>query len=228
MAAPEAWRGPPGAQGSTGGCSSSDPTLQSLCSHLFTCPTPVSLSFYFSFLIPGPSPPCSGIGKWHKFPLSLLKMGSNCLGPEGSTRAVPHLLLWGWSWSSHSGCTGGDFAELEQKDGAGGDPKRRGTQTHSCHQPHGRKQESLLDSPSTYLEKLKTRWIFLTKTGAQFLLSSLTSFSSSSGSASMGSMVGLWPSRRRGWCAGLDILVPVCSRPLSPSCNLVLTWCFLW
>lgn len=165
MAAPEAWRGPPRAQGSTGGWLSSDPTLQSLCSHLSSCTTP--LSFYFSFLIPCPFPPCSGIGRWHKFPLSLLKAGSSCLGPESSTRAVPHSLVQGWR--SCSGCTGGDFAELEQRDGAGGDPKHRGTQTHSCHQPHGRKRESLLDSPSTYLEKLRTRWIFLSKTGAQFL-----------------------------------------------------------
>lgn len=177
MAAPEAWRGPPGAQGSTGGCLSSDPTLQSLCSHLSACPTPVSLSFYFSFLIPRPFPPCSGIGKWHKLPLSLLKMGSNCLGPEGSTRAGPRV-------RSCSGCSGADFAELEQRDGAGGSPKNRGKQTHSCHQPHGRKQESLLDSPSTYLEKLTTRWIFLSKTGAPFVLSSLSSYSSSSTSGS--------------------------------------------
>lgn len=167
MAAPEAWRGPSGAQGSTGGCLSSNLTLQSLCSHLSACPTPVSLSFYFSFLIPRPFPPCPGIGKWHELSFSLLKVGSSCLGPEGSTRAGPHFMVQGWR--SCSGCTGGDFAELKQRDGAGGDPEHRGTQAHSCHQPHGRKQESLLDSPSTYLEKLRTRWIFLSKTGAKFL-----------------------------------------------------------
>lgn len=51
-----------------------------------------------------------------------------------------------------------------------------GTPTRSCHQPHGSKQESLPNSPDTYLEKLQTRWHFLSKTWARFLLSSLFIF----------------------------------------------------
>lgn len=65
-----------------------------LCNPCAPTPLPAPhLYLYFSFLIPHPFPPYSGIGKWHKFPLSLLKMGSICLGPEGSTRAVPHFLV---------------------------------------------------------------------------------------------------------------------------------------
>lgn len=110
------------------------------------------------------------MGKWHKFPLSLPKTGLDSPGPEGSGRAVPHLLVRGWR--SRSGHAGGDFAELEQRNGAGGDPKHRGTQTRSCHRPRGGKRESLPDSANTYLEKLQRRRIFLSKTQARFLLSS--------------------------------------------------------
>lgn len=71
-------------------------------------------------------------------------MDSDSPGPEGSSRAVPHVLVRGWR--SRSGHTGDGVAELKQRNGAGGDPRHRGTQTHSCHRPHGGKRESLPDS----------------------------------------------------------------------------------
>lgn len=132
------------------------------------------------------------------------KMGSNSSGPTGSSRAVPHLLMQGWrSVSVHAG---GDFAELEQRNGSGGDPRHRGTQAHSCHQLRDRKQESLLDYPDAYLEKLRTRWIFLSETQAQFLLSSPLVFK-------LLNLLLHWPSRRRGWCAAPSALLSPQAHP---------------
>lgn len=143
-----------------------------------TYPTPIS--FYCSFLIPGPVCEVSlhpalmwGSGTNSLFLYS--KWDPTLLGLRASgSRAVPHLLVQGQR--SCSGRAGGDFAELEWRNGAGGDLKHRQTQAHSCHQPHGRKWESLLDSPDTYSEKLRTKRIFLFKTWARYLLSSLFIF----------------------------------------------------
>lgn len=61
----------------------------------------------------------------------------------------------------------------------------------------------------------------------------LFSSSSTSCSPSMGSMMGLWWSRRLvqvcwSQCAGPSLKVPVCSCSPQPTLNLVHLWCFLW